>query len=58
MADDQPVRVPRAGPDAPVLVPVVWPDTGQDTVTLDLPGNGKDEKAIALRLTDIPVVEE
>lgn len=46
---------PVDGPDAPVLVPVVWPDTGQDTVTLDLPGNGKD--AIALRLTGIPVVE-
>ncbi len=45
------------GPDTPVLVPVVWPDTGQDTVTLDLPGNGKDKEAIALRLTDIPVVE-
>ncbi|WP_235931643.1 MULTISPECIES: OmpA family protein [Actinomyces] len=48
---------PVGGPDAPVLVPVVWPDTGQDTVTLDLPGNGKDKEAIALRLTDIPVVE-
>ena len=43
------------GPDAPVRLPVVWPDTGQDAVVLDLPGNGKD--AIALRLTDIPVVE-
>ena len=25
-------------PDTPLLVPVVWPDTGQTTGTLDLPG--------------------
>lgn len=43
------------GPGAPSPLPVVWPDTGEDTVTLDLPGNG--DGAIALRLTDIPVVE-
>lgn len=43
------------GPGAPTPLPVVWPDTGEDTVTLDLPGNG--DGAIALRLTGIPVVE-
>ncbi|MCL3777070.1 MULTISPECIES: OmpA family protein [unclassified Actinomyces] len=43
------------GPDAPVLLPAVWPDTGQDEVVLDLPGDGDD--AIALRLTGIPVIE-
>ena len=45
--------LPAGGPDAPVRLPVVWPDTGQDAVVLDPSGNGKD--AIALRLTDIPV---
>ena len=42
------------------MVPVVWPDTGQDTVTLDLQSakerdtNGYDNP---FRLTDIPVVD-
>ena len=39
-----------------ILLGVVWPDTGQDTVTLDLPGNGKNNNSgLVARLTDIPV---
>ena len=34
---------------------VVWPDTGQDTVTLDHPG-GRFDDGYAFRLTDIPVI--
>ena len=41
-----------------VLLGAVWPDTGQDTVTLDLPGYGKDNsQGVVARLTDIPVEE-
>ena len=36
--------------------PVVWPDTGEDSVTLDLPGGGGIWERVAARLTDIPVV--
>ena len=34
---------------------VVWPDTGQDTVTVDHPG-GRFDDGYAFRLTDIPVI--
>ncbi|WP_256329393.1 OmpA family protein [Actinomyces ruminicola] len=39
-------------------LPVVWPDTGEDTITVDAPG-GKSlgRPVLAVRLTDIPVVE-
>ncbi|RAX19102.1 hypothetical protein DRB07_14840 [Actinomyces sp. Z3] len=41
-----------------VQIPVIWPDVGGDTVTLDLPGGANCEgEAITARLTDIPVVE-
>ncbi|WP_146032403.1 hypothetical protein [Actinomyces qiguomingii] len=41
-----------------VQIPVIWPDVGGDTVTLDLPGGTNCEgEAIAARLTDIPVVD-
>ena len=38
--------------------PVVWPDTGEDAITVDAPG-GKSlgRPVVAVRLTDIPVVE-
>ncbi|RAX20448.1 OmpA family protein [Actinomyces sp. Z5] len=39
-------------------LPVVWPDTGEDTVTMDM--IGEDDafgQHLAVRLTDIPVVE-
>ena len=36
--------------------PVVWPDTGENAVTLDLPGGGGVWERVAARLTDIPVV--
>ena len=36
--------------------PVVWPDTGEDSVTLDLPAGGGVWERVAARLTDIPVV--
>ena len=40
-------------------LPAVWPDTGQDTVTLDLPQGGNSNPAPPLntRLTDIPVTD-
>ncbi|RAX20445.1 hypothetical protein DRB06_08585 [Actinomyces sp. Z5] len=39
-------------------IPVVWPDVGGDTVTLDLPGGPNAlGQPIAARLTDIPVVD-
>ena len=34
---------------------VVWPDTGQDTVTVDHPGGHFDD-GYAFRLSDIPVI--
>ncbi|SHE24320.1 outer membrane protein bacterial [Actinomyces glycerinitolerans] len=38
--------------------PVVWPDTGEDTVTMDMPGGTNGYRPVlAVRLTDIPVVE-
>ena len=40
---------------ATTTVCVVWPDTGQDTVTLDHPG-GRFDDGYAFRLTDIPVI--
>lgn len=36
--------------------PVVWPDTGENAVTLDLPGGGGVWERVAARLTDIPVI--
>ena len=36
--------------------PVVWPDTGEDSVTLDLPAGGSVWERVAARLIDIPVV--
>lgn len=39
-------------------LPVVWPDLGTDTVTLDLPGGtGTHGSPVSARLTDIPVVD-
>ena len=40
---------------ATTTVCVVWPDTGQDTVTLDHPGH-KNNLSYGYRLTDIPVI--
>ena len=40
---------------ATTTVCVVWPDTGQDTVTLDHPGH-KNNLSYVFRLTDIPVI--
>ena len=46
-------------PGAPTRLPAVWPDTGTDSVTLDVPGgdNRFVPKRVAFRLTGIPVVE-
>ena len=41
---------------ASTTVCVVWPDTGQDTLTLDHP-KAEHAPAPAFRLTDIPVTE-
>ena len=50
------VKISGSKQDGKVLLGVVWPDTGQDTVTLDLPGYGKDNsQGVVARLTDIPV---
>ena len=52
------VKISGSKQDGKVLLGVVWPDTGQDTVTLDLPGNGKNNNSgLVARLTDIPVEE-
>ena len=49
-------RVAESKEGGTILLGAVWPDTGQDTVTLDLPGYGKDNsQGIVARLTDIPV---
>ena len=40
---------------ATTTVCVVWPDTGQDTVTLDHPGH-KNNLSYDFRLTDLPVI--
>ena len=40
---------------ATTTVCAVWPDTGQDTVTLDHPGH-KNNLSYVFRLTDIPVI--
>ena len=41
-----------------IKLPVVWPDTGQDTVTLDLPVyDDPNAPRAAARLTDIPVTD-
>ena len=50
------VKISGSKQDGKFLLGVVWPDTGQDTVTLDLPGYGKDNsQGVVARLTDIPV---
>ena len=41
---------------ASTTVCVVWPDTGQDTLTLDHP-KAEHAPAPAFRLTDIPVTD-
>ena len=41
---------------ASTTVCVVWPDTGQDTLTLDRP-KAEHAPAPAFRLTDIPVTD-
>ncbi|CAM2924326.1 OmpA family protein [Actinomyces slackii] len=44
--------------EEPWRVPVIWRDTGQDTVILDLPGGDNAHgRALSARLTDIPVVD-
>ena len=49
-------RVAESKEGGTILLGAVWPDTGQDTVTLDLPGYGKDNsQGVVARLTDIPV---
>ena len=49
-------RVAESKEGGTILLGAVWPDTGQDTVTLDLPGFGKDNsQGVVARLTDIPV---
>ena len=43
-------------PGVPVRLPVVWPDPGGDSVTIDLPeGEARLSGRIVARLTDIPV---
>lgn len=49
------VKVSASAQDGKLLLGVVWPDTGQDTVTLDLPGYDQDGRGVVARLTDIPV---
>ena len=41
---------------ATTTICVAWPDTGQDTLTLDQPP-AKNSNQYAFRLTDIPVTE-
>ena len=49
-------RVAESKEGGTILLGAVWPDTGQDTVTLALPGYGKDNsQGVVARLTDIPV---
>lgn len=46
--------------DEEIVIPVVWPDTGQDTVTLDLQSAsalGANAPDNPFRLTDIPVTD-
>ena len=44
-------------PGVPVRLPVVWPDPGGDSVTIDLPeGETRLNGRIVARLTDIPVM--
>lgn len=58
------VRRPLTSQNLPTLkqgvamsMPVVWPDTGQDTIVVDLPGTQEArERGPVARLTDIPVV--
>ena len=58
------VRRPLTSQNLPTLkqgvamsMPVVWPDTGQDTIVVDLPGTQEaQERGPVARLTDIPVV--
>lgn len=43
-------------PGVPVRLPVVWPNPGGDSVTIDLPeGEARLSGRIVARLTDIPV---
>lgn len=43
-----------------LTMPVVWPDPGGDTVTVDLPGADKENslRGLVCRLTDVPVVQD
>ncbi|WP_315584776.1 OmpA family protein [Actinomyces viscosus] len=44
-------------PGVPMHLPVVWPDTGGDSVTIDIPGGeARGPGRVVARLTDIPVV--
>ena len=43
---------------ATTTICVVWPDTGQDTATLDHQGAKLFEDAYAFRLTNIPITQE
>ncbi|WP_233187964.1 OmpA family protein [Actinomyces qiguomingii] len=48
----------RLGANVVQSFPVVWPDTGEDTITVDAPGGKRLGRPVfAVRLTDIPVVE-
>ncbi len=51
------IRLSATAEGGTILLGVVWPDTGQDTVTLDLPGYGQKDRGVVARLTDIPVEE-
>lgn len=52
------LNLPAVKAGVPATVPVVWPDTGQDAVVIDLPGDatGHSVAGPVLRLTDVPVV--
>lgn len=50
--------LPTAGDGSTITVPVVWPDNGQETVTVDLPGGSYNHNPLlGGRLTDIPVTK-
>ncbi|QQM68281.1 OmpA family protein [Actinomyces weissii] len=53
------LNLASVGHGATQTLPVVWPDPGGDTVTVDLPGASKKYKLRGLicRLTDVPVVQ-
>ncbi|WP_172191410.1 hypothetical protein [Actinomyces faecalis] len=51
------LNLPAVKAGVPATVPVIWPDTGQDVVVIDLPGDstGHSVATPVLRPTDVPV---